>query len=259
MSVLRHVAAILFCITLSGVLKPMDEVAEKYFEKFNIQYQALIKATARGDIDMVMQIVQKKLDLIDTTDAKGNKLLTIAALNQHEALVKRLVLAGASIDALEYAQIWGILSQTPQSPQAHRIISFLYFTQTAGFSRYMRWKKMPANTSPVQAFISSMSNSLASQFETFISPINYYTPPQTRVPNSHSQALCAAAFDNNHTFIKQHSAEILAAISNINAILAWAASVATRECANEYLALYILFCRDEPLKDIFFARITGAQ
>jgi ankyrin repeat protein len=63
--------------------------------------QALIEASARGDLQQARSILQSHPELIDQKDAAGATALHYAAFNGHRAMVEFLVQQGANINATD--------------------------------------------------------------------------------------------------------------------------------------------------------------
>jgi hypothetical protein len=278
----RHYLIIVPCILIADRLNAgdfyIDDPVESFLNKTSLTHQALIKATKKGDVDTVMQLIKKQPDIIGSTDSHGNTLLTIASLQSREELVKRLAQAGARLDFLEYTQIWGILDRTPQSACAKRILSFLRFIRSEEFLLYHNHRlQLPAyatltSVARVPKIINTVLSCLRNAFYTSVDNAHDIEHDTVAVPhpahaeyiNTPSAAqlapyvirLYAATLDNNHTEIKRMLETNRAHVQDM--ILASAASIATRECNNHFLALYILLSGNGTFRDIFFKKVMDA-
>lgn len=275
----RHYVIILSCILigirLSAMNDPVDDPVESFLSKTSLAHQALIKATQQGDTDTVMQLIKQKPAIIDSRDSRGNTLLVIASLHQQEKLVKRLAQAGARIDLLEYTQIWGMLDRNPQSARSRRILSFLRFIRSDSFLLYHKNCSEPPVYSTrtlaarIPKVISAMLSCLKDAFytpadnahgidhDTVAVPhpahAEYINTPSTTQLVPDLTQLYAATFDNNHTDIKRLLEANPARVKDM--VRSYAASIATGESNNHFLALYILFSGNGALRDIFFKKI----
>jgi len=275
----RHYLAIVPCMLIASGSHAMgDDPGESFLNKTSLTHQALLKATQQGDVDTVMQLIQKQPTIIDSRDNHGNTLLVIASLNQKEELVKRLAQAGARVDFLEHTQIWGILDRTPQSACAKRILAFLRFIRSEEFLLYHNHRlQLPAHATHTSAarvpkiintvlsclrnaFYTSVDNAHDIEHDTVAVPhpahAEYINTPSAAQLAPYVIRLYAATLDNNHTEITRILETNDAYVQDM--ILASAASIATRECNNQYLALFILFSRSGALKDIFFKKIMDS-
>ncbi len=237
------------CLALIFTLHSMDhDPSEQFLRQTALIHQALIEAVKKGDINAVMSTIRKDPATITCHDNHSNALVVIAALHKHEKLVKRLVQEGARIDIFEYFQIWGKLAQLPQAKQDARILSFLQFTLSKEFLSYH---------TPSDKTLSYLVSCLPSFIRTFFAYLRTIIIDTTT--NSALKLLQVAAFDNNHLSARRILQEV--ASSPIKPLeLTYAASIATREFNNHFLALYILFAHSSPLiaNEIFFNRITDA-